>query len=135
MVLVNEEGKIQMTANMPETPMDILEMIKSMNPDICYLEDVGQGMPGQSSKATAKFARHNGHLEMALLALKIPTVKILPSRWQKSLSLLSRKGEEKRDHKNRIKAWSQGMFPQVKVTLKNADALAIAYYGWINRTK
>lgn len=135
MVLINEDCKIQMMVKMPDTPMDILETIESMNPDICYLEDVGQGMPGQSSKATAKFARHNGHLEMALLALKIPTVKILPSKWQKSLSLLSRKGEEKRDHKNRIKAWSQGMFPEAKVTLTNSDALAIAYYGWSQRTK
>ena len=135
MVLINETGKIQMMINMPETPMDILENIEALNPDICYLEDVGQGMPGQSSSATAKFARHNGHLEMALLALKISTVKVLPNKWQKALGLGSRKKdgvkEEKRDHKNRIKGWAQLTFPSAKVTLKNADAIAIAYYGYL----
>lgn len=133
MVLINE-GRIQMMINMPDTPMDILENIEALNPDICYLEDVGQGMPGQSSSATAKFARHNGHLEMALLALKIPTVKVLPNKWQKYLGLASRKRdgvkEGKTEHKNRIKAWAQLTFPNAKVTLKNADALAIAYYGY-----
>lgn len=129
LVLLNEQGKIQNMANMPETPMDILETIEAMRPDVCFLEDVGYGMPGQSSKATAKFARHNGYLEMALLALKIPTIKVTPHKWQKSLSLLSKKGEEKRDHKNRIKAWSQQRYPDSKVTLTNADALAIATFG------
>lgn len=130
MVLLNEMGKIQTITNMPQTPMDILETIESMNPDVCYIEDVGHGMPGQSSKATATFARHNGHIEMALLALKIPTIKVIPSKWQKSFTLTSKKGESKTSHKNRIKAWSQRMFPSVKVTLKNSDALAIAYYGY-----
>lgn len=129
LVLIDETGQIKTVCSMPETPMDIFETIGSMNPDICYLEDVGQGMPGQSSKATAKFARHNGHLEMALLALRISTIKILPSKWQKALGLLTKKGESKTSHKNRIKAWSQRTFPQIKVTLKNADALAIAYFG------
>lgn len=133
LVLLNESGKIQTMINMPETPMDILQSIEEMDPDICYLEDVGQGMPGQSSSATAKFARHNGHLEMALLALRIPTIKVTPGKWQKSLSLLSKKGEEKKDHKNRIKAFSQRTYPEAKVTLKNADAIAIAHYGWLQR--
>lgn len=132
-VALNEEGIPELVVNMPETPKDILEMIERINPDICYLEDVGQGMPGQSSKATATFARHNGHLEMALLALKIPTVKVLPNKWQKALTLNSKKGEEKKEHKNRIKAWAQRTFPSVNVTLVNADALGIAHYGWLQR--
>lgn len=136
LVLVNEEGQIQMMSNMPGTPMDILETIEAMNPSVCYLEDVGHGMPGQSSKATAVFARHNGHLEMALLALKIPSVKVTPGKWQKALSLLSKKEETKTAHKNRIKAWAQLTYPSAKVTLKNADALAIARYGFlIEKTK
>lgn len=129
LVLLNQHGEIQILVKMPETPMDILETIEAMSPDVCYIEDVGQGMPGQSSKATATFARHNGHLEMALLALKVPTIKVTPAKWQKALSLLSKKGEEKRSHKNRIKAWSQQRYPDAKVTLANADALAIATYG------
>lgn len=131
LVLLNEEGDIQMNINMPETPLDILETMEAMSPSVCYLEDVGHGMPGQSSKATATFARHNGHLEMALLALKIPTIKVTPAKWQKSLGLSSKKGEEKKDHKNRIKAWAQLTYPSAKITLKNADAIAIARFGFL----
>lgn len=135
MVLLNQNAEPIVTIKMPETPKDILQAIEELNPDICYLEDVGQGMPGQSSKATATFARHNGHLEMALLAKNVQTLKVTPAKWQKALSLLSRKGEEKKNHKNRIKAFSQQLFPTQKVTLINADAFAIAYYGWTQTRK
>lgn len=137
MALLDNEGRLIESINMPQTPMDILGVIESIcgitGDLVCYIEDVGNGMPGQSSKATATFARHNGHLEMALLALKIPAEKITPAKWQKSLGLLTRKKEDRRSHKNRIKAWSQRMFPGVKVTLSNSDALAIAYYGFKDR--
>ena len=95
------------------------------------LEDVGHGMPGQSSKATAVFARHNGHLEMALYALGIRTVKVTPQKWQKSYSnsLGKSKDCEKKEWKNKLKGLAQQMFPTEKVTLKNADAMLIACYG------
>lgn len=99
------------------------------------MEAVGYGMPGQSSKATATFARHNGHLEMALLACGIPTIMVTPTKWQKHFNLGSKKGESKTSHKNRIKAFAQTRFPKQKVTLWAADALAIASYGFEMRTK
>lgn len=136
-VLLDSEGKLLKAHKMPDTPMDILETIENIKtgfPDVvCFLEDVGNGMPGQSSKATATFARHNGHIEMALLALKISTEKVTPNKWQKTLNLLSKKGESKTSHKNRIKAYSQRMFPSLKVTLALSDALAIAHWGFSQR--
>ena len=90
-------------------------------------------MPGQSSKATATFARHNGHLEMALLSLGISTLKITPAKWQKHFNLQGKKGESKTSHKNRIKAWAQQRFPQQKITLAISDAIAIAVYGYEQR--
>ena len=65
------------THNMPETFPDIYNLFASLKDGadtLAVLEDVGHGMPGQSSKATAVFARHNGHLEMALYALGIRTM-------------------------------------------------------------
>ena len=139
MALLDCEGRIIESIKMPQTPMDILTTLESIcgtaGDLVCYIEDVGNGMPGQSSKATATFARHNGHLEMALLALRIPTEKITPAKWQKSLNLLTKKNERKTAHKARIKAWSQRMFPSISVTLANSDALAIAYYGYKDRKK
>ena len=98
---------------------------------MCYLEDVGQGIPGQSSRATATFARHNGHLEMALYALHIPVVKVKPSMWVKYYSNTIGKstGLSKTEWKNRLKQEAQRRFPYLKVTLKNSDALLIGEYG------
>lgn len=125
------------TYNMPETYPDIYILLSDIKDgyrgkDIqAVLEDVGHGMPGQSSKATAVFARHNGHLEMALYALGIRTVKVTPQKWQKhySNSLGKSNGCDKTAWKNRLKGLAQQMFPGEKVTLRNADAILIAYYG------
>lgn len=123
--------------NMPDTFPDIYNLFKNIlgrysgEEVLAVLEDVGHGMPGQSSKATAVFARHNGHLEMALYALGIRTVKVTPQKWQKSYSNSLGKSSqyEKKEWKNRLKGLAQQMFPSEKVTLKNADALLIANYG------
>lgn len=132
---LDSDGALLECRKMPVTPQDILTELSSYNAEdvVCYLEDVGNGMPGQSSKATAKFARHNGHLEMALLALGISTVKVTPAKWQKASGLLGKKGESKAQHKNRIKAKMQFAFPRFKMTLWAADALAIASYGYEQR--
>jgi len=122
---------------MPETYPDIYNEISRLADEfgrdnmIAFLEDVGQGVPGQSSKATAVFARHNGHLEMALYAAGIRTEKVRPQKWQKlySGSLGKSSDYEKRDWKNKLKAEAQRLFPTHKITLWNADALLIANYG------
>ena len=129
-VQIDSDGNLLSCVKMPTTPMDVLNYLQGLSESaMCFIEDVGLGMPGQSSKATATFARHNGHLEMALMASGIPTTKVTPAKWQKTLGLSGKKGESKTSHKNRIKAWAQQRFPQQKVTLWAADALAIAEYG------
>lgn len=121
--------------NMPSTMTEIftlLREIKQLFPDvIVFLEDVGQGIPGQSSKATATFARHNGHLEMALYALELPTEKVTPAKWQKHYSntIGTSKGKTKTQWKNILKDEAQRRYPNVKLTLNTADALLIADYG------
>lgn len=123
------------TIKMPETYTEIFLVFKDIKlryPDAYYiLEDVGQGMPGQSSKATATFARHNGHLEMALFALELPSEKVKPSKWEKfySNTIGSSKGKSKTEWKNILKNEALRRFPSHKVTLWNADALLIANYG------
>lgn len=121
---------------MPETFPDIYNTLHDYgfsleDTVIAYLENVGHGLPGQSSKATATFARHNGHLEMALYALGIPTEMVTPQKWMKFYSNSTGKSTdyEKKEWKNRLKAEAQRRFPNIKVTLWNADALLIANYG------
>lgn len=134
LAIIDEYGKVT-TSKMPPTFMDIfwkLREIKNTYPDVyCILEDVGQGMPGQSSKATATFARHNGHLEMALYALEIPSEKVKPSKWEKHYSntIGTSKGKSKTEWKNALKSEAQRRCPTLNVTLWAADAILIAIYG------
>ena len=76
--VLEARGDVVEVVTMPQTPLDILAFLRAYNAEQCvaYLEDVGHGMPGQSSKATATFARHCGHLEMALLALGIVALSL-----------------------------------------------------------
>lgn len=130
------DGNVFDVRKMPDTPQDILECLRKYgsttlfsNDAVCYIEKVGTGMPGQSSKATATFARHCGHLEMALLALGIKTNDVTPSKWEKSYQLGKSSGLSKTEWKNKLKAKAQQLFPKERVTLAICDALLLAEYG------
>lgn len=134
--VLDMEGNVIDIHKMPETPQDILEYLRRFcrtelfgNDYVCYMERVGTGMPGQSSKATATFARHNGHLEMALLALGIKTNEVTPAKWMKYYQLGKSSDYSKTEWKNRLKGKAQQLFPNENVTLAIADALLIAEYG------
>lgn len=134
--VLDMDGGVVFIGKMPDTPQDILECLRRFagtelfgSEAVCYLEKVGMGMPGQSSKATATFARHCGHLEMALLALGIRTNDVTPNKWEKSYQLGKSSGVSKTEWKNRLKAKAQQLFPKEKVTLYVCDALLLAEYG------
>lgn len=144
-IAVYGEGKAD-AKPMPETMPDIYEIIKSLvdklesaNAEIVvYMEDVGHGMPGQSSSATAKFARHNGNLEAILYCLGASVRLVTPGKWQKHYSNTLGKSTScasKNEWKNKLKAEAQRRFPKLKVTLKTADALLIAAYGYDMESK
>lgn len=135
-VLAGEEVEtFKMPAIYPDIYLLFCELVTTYGSITAILEDVGQGMPGQSSSATAKFARHMGHLEMALLAVGVRTEMVKPQKWQKIFSntIGNSRGLEKRDWKNRLKAEAQRLFPGQSVTLWSADALLIAEYGRRNQ--
>lgn len=128
---LNEDGSLLECIKMPATPEDVLTALGSYNCEdvVCFMEKVG-GMTGQSASASFTFGKGYGELAMALLAKGISTTLVTPQKWQKHFNLGGKKGESKTSHKNRIKAWSQQRFPQKKITLWAADALAIACYGY-----
>lgn len=114
---------------MPPTPQELFSFLKKHSLDAyCYLEKVG-GMPGQGGSAMFNFGKGYGHLEMALLALRIPTETVTPQKWQKEFQLGSRGKMSKTDWKNKLKAKAQQLFPNYTVTLAIADAMLIALYG------
>lgn len=134
--VLQEDGSVICVRKMPDTPQDILEFLRRHagtelfgSSVVCYMEKVGTGIPGQSSKATATFARHCGHLEMALLALGIKTNEVTPQKWIKAYQLGKSTDCSKTEWKNKLKALAQQLFPREKVTLAVADALLLAEYG------
>lgn len=75
--------------------------------------------PGAIVSLTKLF-RHQGILVGLLTAAKIPFESIQPSKWQRTMGCLT-KGDKKVTYRK-----AQELFPQVKVTHWNADALLLA---------
>lgn len=143
--MLDQDGQPIEVVNMPETPKDLLDCLSNLlmvggamsdNASfVCYIEKVG-GIPGQGASSAFSFGKGCGHLEMALLALKLSTNEVTPQKWQKgyqvgSSSITKSSAAEKKEHKNKLKAKSQSLFPQLgkKITNATCDALLIAEYG------
>lgn len=114
---------------MPDTIADISDMIARHCDASCAYIEIVHSMPKQGVSSTFTFGQFYGYVQMAVVAHKIRCIDVLPSRWQQSLGVKAKKDEGYSAHKNRLKGLAQKLFPNVKVTLKNADALLIAYYG------
>lgn len=106
-------------------PLQALEVVAVLEKVGGYVGDKGAA----NGSAMFNFGQGVGRLEMALTAAGIPYERITPQTWQRKLSVGNKKkGETKRDWKNRLKAHAQRLFPQEQVTLSNCDALLIALY-------
>ena len=116
---------------MPPTPQELLNLLRiySFN-SICYLEKV-QGLPGMSGGGMFTFGRGYGHLEMALLCCKIPTMSVTPQKWQKELQLGNRGNKSTTEWKNKLKAKAEQLFPYLRITLAVSDSLLILQYAKI----
>lgn len=125
----NSEFAAPKVDKMPD-PAGLLALLKdaascpTANEDgvICALELV-HSMPHDGRSSLWKFARHYGHIEMALMAAKIPYRYVRPLEWQDEFDC--RTGGDKRVSK----AKAQELFPDIKVTHAVADALLLAEYA------
>lgn len=78
-----------------------------------------------------KFGWCYGAIRMALAShgYLVRTTHVTPQVWQKAIGVACKtKGESQNSFKNRLKDRAIELFPNVKVTLKNADALLLAHY-------
>lgn len=113
---------------MPETTKDLWDLIdeiaKSAGTEVphCYLENVSSS-PQMGVVSAFSFGNGFGHLEMALTAAGIPFTKVRPQVWMKHLGCMT-KGD-----KNVTKRMAQQLYPNIKITHSNADALLIHEYG------
>lgn len=86
-----------------------------------------EGGGGVSPKAMYTFGRVTGHVEMALVAAGIPVCRVTPIKWQNAVavSTVRKRLMSPSQWKNYLKDHAKKRFPQVPVTLANADALLI----------
>lgn len=126
----DDNGRIAVDS-MPETLRDIWDYFdswykgtfpKAFENASGVLEDAGYHVQGNNASASAKFARHCGSLEMALTASGLPWESVRPQKWMKIFGGLPK---DRMERKRRIKELVQRLYPHIKVTLQNADALGI----------
>lgn len=89
--------------------------------------------PANAVRAAFKFGTNYGQWQGALHGIGINQICYpTPRAWQKEMGI--KKGMDKADRKRKIKSEMQNLFPDIKVTLINADAIAIARFiaqnGW-----
>jgi len=134
---------------MPDTIHDIAAVfyeLREVDPELfVWVEKVGTYMPGNSGPSAVKFAEHVGVLKGILASLHIPFDLVTPAVWEhwyigkpnwpkidKALPDKTKKKirqDRKKERKNLIKAKSQMLYPDLKVTLALSDAIGIYRYG------
>ena len=132
---VNKDKLIEVV-KMPDTPQDLLSFLSKYQVNSrCYLEKVG-GIPGQGGASSMfNFGKGFGHLEMALLCRRIPTMEVTPQKWQKCLQLGTKGNKSNTEWKNKLKTRAQQMYPDVQITLAISDALLILSYARIEERR
>lgn len=120
------------SSKMPATERDIADLILSMKTAgvaKVFIEKV-HSMPGQGVKSMFTFGQNYGLLRGILIAHQISFDEVTPRVWQKALGISSKaKTETSSQFKNRLKGKAQQLFPALKITLSNCDAILIAEYG------
>ena len=117
---------------MPDSGHGVLSLIEDIldtyDLHMGVVEQVGP-MPGQGVTSMFNFGRAYERVRMGLSAHKIPFESVVPRKWQAALGIVKRGSDEtKTQFKNRLKQRAQELYPNLKVTLKTADALLIATY-------
>jgi hypothetical protein len=80
-------------------------------------------MPKQGVSSTFRFGTSYGFLRGVLVSLRIPFKDQTPGKWQTEMKCRS-KGD-----KNVTKAAAQRLWPEYKITHRNADSLLLAEYA------
>lgn len=120
------------TYDCPETQKEMYELINEIvhgaeqDELYAYIEKV-HCMPKQGVCSVWSFACNFASWQMALISCLVPFEEVTPQQWMKKFGNLPK---EKKDRKLAIKDAMQKKFPELKITLKTADALAmLSVYG------
>ena len=119
---------------MPQTRRDVLDLLVlayGAGNSLCLIEKVGMHMKGNAASSSVKLAKSCERVGCAAEFAGLEVHEVTSKDWQKPLQPLTKGNsyEQKKARKNEIKAHMQRRFPNIKITLWNADALAIYCYG------
>ena len=116
-------GNVVKFCKLKETLHDQAEFLRDIasfcEDSFALIEKVG-AMPRQGVSSTFKFGTSFGMCQGLLAALRVPHEFITPAKWQQAMRC--RTGGDK----NISKARAQQLFPRLKITHANADALLLA---------
>jgi len=96
----------------------------------CMVENV-HSMPKQGVSSSFKFGESKGFLRGLIVAHKIPFEEASPQKWMKHYGLSGKGFDSKTEHKNNLKNYAQRLYPNMKITLKTADAILLAHYSFL----
>lgn len=122
-----------------KTPDDLMTLVdwfaymrKISNP-IVFVEKLQMrmddivGNPGKAFRIQRMLADFE-KLKTILTVTETPFVLVNPMKWQSALKLRM-KGEEKPERKHRYQREAAKLYPEIKTTLWNSDALLIMHFG------
>lgn len=125
--VVNNAGRAE-AWKMPATERDVYDLLAGIPDSYAVIEHV-HSMPQQGVASSFKFGASYGFVRGCLIGCGIPFEQVGPRSWMKALGIRVRhKTETPTQWKNFLKSIAQQLFPEVRVTLKTADALLIAEY-------
>ena len=118
---------IKMPDTIWELAAELKRIVERYKPE-AWLELVG-GYVGEDQPGSRmfNFGENYGAIQGALCAFSVPLNLTRPQKWQQGIPGV--KGLVGPKRKRALKAHAEKLFPEVKVTLWNADALLIADYA------
>ncbi len=123
--------------SMPDTLTDIVKLLSLNKTAISelWIEDIpkfaGKAIP---SSTTAVLFDNFGIIKGAAVALGYSLHRVPPVKWQEPLGLGGRKScATQPEWKRKLRNKAQELYPQIDVTLQNADALLLLSYARQNQ--
>lgn len=99
----------------------------SVRPDDIRIGEDGKGNIGKLARIQQMLANYE-HLKVLLETAGIPFALVHPMKWQTRLQLRG-VAEDRAERKRRYKERAAELYPDVRVTLWNGDALLIMHFG------
>lgn len=120
--IVDEAGVVITVEKMPADAARLAMILGAVPTDTIACVEKVHSSPQMGVSSAFTFGNGYGRIEGVLAAYEIDTTFVTPQRWQTDMDC--RTGGDK----NVTKMRAQQMFPNVRITLWNADALLLAMY-------